>query len=111
MSDVYLDWESKGNISLEEYQDKTEEWWNRLNPIQRYNIFPWATGLNWGGIREMIHTDEYRGKFEDLDDDIQEEIVEKYAVQKGLVTIPSDVDLPHWEKEHINEYDKKVLEM
>jgi hypothetical protein len=110
MTDVYCDWENEGNIALELFQDKTEEWWNRLNPIQRYNIFPWATGCNFGGIRDMIHQNEYTCKFQDLDYDIQEEIVEKFSVQKGLVKVPDNTNLPHWE-EQVTEADKRILEI
>jgi hypothetical protein len=109
LSDVYFEWENEGNISLETHQDVTESWWNRLNPVQRYNIFPWATGMNDGSVREMIRCDEYKCKFDELDSDIQEEIVEKYAVQKGLVTVPENTNLPHWE-DHVTESERRILE-
>ena len=111
MSDVFLDWFNKANISLELFEEETEKWWDRLNPIQRYNIFPYATGENWGSLREMITCDEYRCKFEELDDDIKEEIVEKYTVQKGLVKVPENSDLPDWLYVPLNEYEKRILEI
>lgn len=95
MTEVYLEWERDGNISLIDYQDQVEKWWDNLTAKQKYDFFPWATGFNYS--EKVILEDEYIGKFEDLLDSIQEEIVEKYVVQNGLVNVPEGTNLPHWE--------------
>ena len=87
----YQEWEDHG-IFLETYEDECGEWWNRLTRVEKYSFFPWASG--WNNGKNIQFKEEYKIDFIELDKDIQEQIVEKYAVQKGLVT--PEGNLPDW---------------
>lgn len=101
MSDVFLEWQQH-DIFLEDFQDETESFWNKLLPFEKYQFFAWATGFNHSG--DVVKEHEYHCRFDELDENIQEEIVEKYAVQKGLVKDFPD-DLPDWKS-----FDSEIID-
>ena len=105
----YREW-GEYDIHLEDFEDECAKWWDRLLPINKYYFFPWATGSNFGTTKEMLRLPEYdRLKFDELDEDIREQIVEKYAVQKELVKPVGE--LPDWRNSIFYDDDtKRILE-
>lgn len=99
----YEDWDAQG-IDLSQYEDQCAEWWNKLVRYQRFQFFPWATGQYWSD--KVQFAEEYIMPFEELESDIREQIVEKYAVQKGLV-IPTGM-LPNW-NQMLRDSDREIL--
>ena len=102
----YEEWQEH-DIYLSEYEDECGEWWNRLTRAEKFSFFPWATGSCFKETSVMIREEEYKIDFIELDEDIQEQIVEKYAVQKGLVT-PVE-ELPDWKTRPF--YNEKIKEL
>ena len=100
----YEEW-LEHDIDIQDHEDECGEWWNRLTRAEKFSFFPWATGSY--GSEKVQFEEEYEIDFWDLNQTIIEQIVEKYAVQKGLVT-PVE-ELPDWKTGPF--YNEKIKEL